>query len=108
MTRGAAIEYDLKKSPYRVIESGNTFVFSSELHAQKFRERLREKRELINFSLSNRFNVAICFDIIADIMLYKEIEQRGFLIITEGGECKCLNHILLNGARLTCRRQDRL
>ena len=51
MTRGAAIEYDLKKSPYRVIESGNTFVFSSELHAQKFRERLREKRELINFSL---------------------------------------------------------
>jgi YHS domain-containing protein len=106
MTRGAAIEYELKKSPYTVTENGTKYFFSSQLHADKFRERLEEKRNQVNYSLSNRFNMHIKLDVIADIMLYVSIEKRGFYILTEGGPAKCLSSIALNGGKLTLRKPE--
>ena len=104
MTRGAAIEYELRKSPYTVTENGTKYYFSSKLHADKFRERLEDKRNQVNYSLSNRFNMHIKLDIIADIMLYVAIEKRGFYILTEGGAAECLSSIVLNGAKLTLKK----
>ena len=104
MTRGAAIEYELRKSPYTVTANGTKYYFSSKLHADKFRERLEDKRNQVNYSLSNRFNMHIKLDAIADIMLYVSIEKRGFYILTEGGAAECLSSILLNGEKLTLRK----
>ena len=93
MTRGG-IEYDFNKSPFNVATEKYTFVFSSQLHADKFRERLKQNRQKINESLSNRFNIYIYADEIADFLLYGAIERRGYLIKDhEGGVIKCQNEI---------------
>lgn len=100
MTRGG-IEYNFKLSPFKVEEYGFIFVFSSELHAQKFREQLPERVDIINDSLSNRFNIFINAEIVAAFRLYVEIEQRGFLVYDLNGKgvIKCLNQLRLNIAR---------
>ena len=89
MTRGG-IEYNFSISPFTVDTEKYTFVFSSQLHADKFREGLEENRQRINESLSNRFNIYIYADEIADFLLYGAIERRGYLIKDhEGGAIKC-------------------
>mgnify|MGYP002515128268 CR=1 FL=1 len=93
MTRGG-IEYNFSVSPFTVDTEKYTFVFSSQLHADKFREGLKENRQRINESLSNRFNIYIYADEIADFLLYGAIERRGYLIKDhEGRAIKCQNEI---------------
>lgn len=93
MTRGG-IEYNFSVSPFTVETEKYTFVFSSQLHADKFREGLEENRQRINESLSNRFNIYIHAEEIADFILYSMIERRGYLIRDhEGGVIKCQNEI---------------
>lgn len=106
MTRGGKIEYNFHISPYTFKSDKNiTFVFSSDMHLQKFKERQKEHREKIAQSLSSRFNVHIKADVIADLMLYTQIEKRGFLIKnSEGVEFSCLKNIKLNGEKLTLKR----
>ena len=105
LTRGK-IEYNFKISPFRILtDYYATFVFSSESHKIKFIERQKKQREKISESLSNRFNFVVECNIIADILLYREIEKRGFLIITdEGIEIECQNSIKLGGQTLTKRQ----
>lgn len=108
LTRGGKIAYDFNCSPYKAHIDGLQFVFSSENHVKKFKERLDKSREKISSSLSNRFNIFIRCDGIADIMLYKEIEKRGFLIITaEGEKITCLNKVQFVGGKLTKKRQEK-
>lgn len=87
MTRGANIEYNLDISPYKTITITNwQFVFSSQNHLEKFHKRLiTEETRIIN-SLSKRFGFKIksCINI-ASVNIYKQIEQRGFLIINDKG-----------------------
>lgn len=108
LTRGGKIAYDFNHSPYRLYVGGLWFVFSSENHIKKFKERLGKSREKISSSLSNRFNIFIECNGIADIMLYKEIEKRGFLIITEEGEkIEWLNKVQFVGGKLTKKKQEK-
>lgn len=78
--------YNLSVSPYRYTVDYITFVFSSKSHLNKFKSKIQENRENINFSLSNRFNVYIDVAELSDVILYRKIETRGFLIIKEGEE----------------------
>lgn len=78
--------YDFKLSQYRATVDGTTYVFSSQLHLDKFMSKYRDNRETVNRSLSNRFNVHVDVSALADIVLYKKIETRGFLIVTEDKE----------------------
>ena len=72
--------YDLNKSIYKSTQNGVTFVFSSKLYKEKFESKLKEHRESINKSLSNRFRISIDVSTLADVVLYMKIEKRGFLI----------------------------
>lgn len=108
LTRGGKIAYDFNCSPYKVYVDGLQFVFSSENHVKKFKERLDKSRDKISVSLSNRFNIFIQCNGIADIVLYTEIEKRGFLIITaEGEKITCLNRVQFVGGKLTRKKQEK-
>ena len=101
MTRGG-VEYDLTVSPYRYFtDTGATFVFSSKYHLDSFISRQKENRKKLNDSLSNRFNYYIEFNLLADCVLYRQIEQRGFLILKDGEMFQCQNLIRLGGERTT-------
>lgn len=97
------IAYDLKISPHRATVDGITYIFSSELYRNKFFEKLQENREKINTSLSNRFNLHICFNRLADIKLYTTIEKRGFLVQIDEVMYTCENSIRLGGETATPR-----
>lgn len=81
--------YDLSISEYRFTEGELTFVFSSKLHLEKFKKKLRENRDIVNYSLSKRFGFTVNVSYLADVVLYKKIETRGFLIVTNEGKELC-------------------
>jgi YHS domain-containing protein len=78
------IAYNFKISPYKYTEQDITFYFSSQLHKDSFISKLKENRNKINDSLSNRFKIDVEFNKLADISLYKKIESRGFLLKIKG------------------------
>lgn len=102
------IAYDLNISPYESIVlypdcicAGKiVFVFSSELYKRNFESKLKENREKINQSLSNRFGFNIRCDKLADLKLYTTIEKRGFLIYQDEVKFECLDNIILDGVNL--------
>lgn len=94
------IYYNLENSEYRHTVDGVTYVFSSKLHRDNFINRLEENRESINSSLSNRFNFAVEVNRIADCVLYRKIEKRGFLIVTNEGSIWQNNHLKCDGVKL--------
>lgn len=101
MTRGG-VEYDLNISPYRyTADTGLTFVFSSKYHLDTFKTKQGENRNRLNESLSNRFNYYVEFNILADCVLYRQIEQRGFLIFKDGENYPCQNIIKFSGEKAT-------
>lgn len=99
------IAYDLRFSPYRIVmyydDKVITYVFSSELYKRKFNEKIAENRIKISESLSNRFDFTITNDTLCDLVLYKKIEKRGFLInVNDGDGAKWLNFIKLDGVKV--------
>ncbi len=76
------------------------FVFSSDLYKRKFEEKMMENRQRINESLSNRFGFEIKNDLMCDVLLYKKIEKRGFLIKNNKEGFECLENIRLDGRNL--------
>lgn len=80
------VYYNLELSGYRHTIDNITFVFSSQLHKDKFKKKLTENRNKINVSLSKRFNISVDVPHLADIVLYRKIETRGFLVITADGK----------------------
>lgn len=100
MTRNN-IEYDLTKTPYRHKVNNIIYCFSSQLNVDKFRERLEDNRAKVNFSLSNRFNLFLDVSELADFLLYRQIEKRGFLIRDEkGGAFECQNQLQFVGLKV--------
>lgn len=95
--------YDLTKSPYRITQKGVTFVFSSQPHLMKFESRLKTNRDTVNYSLTKRFGFSVDVSTLADVVLYKKIETRGFLIEVEEVEYKCLKSLKLGGVKVTLR-----
>lgn len=95
--------YDLQRSTYRTTVNGLTFVFSSRLHLDKFKKKLQENRDIINYSLTRRFNVTVDVSQLADIVLYKKIETRGFLIVTNEGNELWQENLRYVGGKATLR-----
>lgn len=92
--------YDLAISPYKTTINGLTFVFSSKLHLDKFKQKIKENRDIINYSLSKRFKVNVDVSKLADVVLYRKVETRGFLIITGEGKEICQRNITYVGGEV--------
>lgn len=99
LTRGAKICYNLAKTPYKTNSGNLCFCFSSEKHLQKFKARLKDNRDYINKSLSRRFGVDINVNCLADILLYRKIETRGFLLIDDKGVKISWQRLLMSGLK---------
>ena len=94
------VVYDLNVSSYRCTVGGLTYVFSSKLHLDKFKKKLKENRDIINYSLTKRFNITVDVSQLADVVLYRKIETRGFLIVTGEGNEICQNNITYGGGEV--------
>lgn len=92
--------YNLKVSPYKFTILNITYFFTSEMHLQKFKDKIKENRKIINISLTKRFNINITFNVLSDVMLYKKIETRGFLLMIENEYVECLELLKLDGEKL--------
>lgn len=97
------IYYDLTKSVYKfkVPDTNITFVFSSDLHMIKFEDQFMVNRYDHNLKLRSRTRINVFMTSLPDVLLYKKIETRGFLIINEGGQRICQENLLLTGEKLT-------
>ena len=96
------VYHNLKESIFKFDTGRIIFYFSSENNLFKFKDKIIWHRNWMQESLSNRFNLNITNDNLSDIVLYRKIEKRGFLIITEKGEIiEWPNQIRLDGDRLT-------
>ena len=98
--------YDLNLSDYRHTIGDLTFVFSSQLHLDKFKAKLKDNRNTINRSLSKRFNISIDVSKMADIVLYRKIETRGFLIVTNEGNELWQNNMQYGGGTVISRNSN--
>jgi YHS domain-containing protein len=94
------VYYDLTHSCYRVTVDGLTFVFSSKSHKDKFKKKLKENREIVNYSLTKRFKLTVNVSQLADIVLYRKIETRGFLILTNEGNSICQKSVKFVGGKV--------
>ena len=97
------IFYDLSKSNYKycVPDTGLTFVFSSDLHWTKFEEQFKQNREEFNIKYQARFRINLRFTSLPDILLYKRIEKRGFLMLNERGQKIWQENLILVGEKAT-------
>lgn len=93
--------YNLQKSPYKTECENVTFVFSSELHKTKFEKQRKAHRKKINESLTKRFGISVDVSLLADVVLYKRIETRGFLLESKEGNFECVNDITCASMTLT-------
>lgn len=95
------ISYNLEQSPYNVVKTYNntviTYKFSSQLYVDKFTARIDDNRKKINNYISKKYKIDFSNDILSDLNLYSETEKRGFFIYIDGGGCKCLSNIKLDG-----------
>lgn len=89
--------YDLEKTPYKCTIGNLTYMFSSQTHLDKFKSRIKENRDIINYSLTNRFKMSVDVSELADVVLYRKIETRGFLIVTDKGIKLCQKSITFRG-----------
>lgn len=97
------IYYDLTKSTYSFIskELNLIFMFSSDLYLCKFEEQFKEHRKEFNLKYSVRFKFDVNFTLLPDLILYRKIEKRGFLIYNQKGATLCLENLILNGEKAT-------
>lgn len=92
--------YDLNISSYRLNVGGLIYVFSSQLHLDKFKKKYKENRDIVNYSLGKRFNLSIDVSKLSDIVLYRKIESRGFLIIDVEGNKLCQKSLQFVGDKV--------
>jgi hypothetical protein len=97
------IYYDLSKSVYkcRINDTHTVFIFSSDLHLVKFEEQIQKNRDEFNIKMKARYGIECNMKALPDILLYKKLETRGFLVLTEGGQALCLENLTLNGEKVT-------
>lgn len=90
---------NLLDSTYKVNTGDIVFVFSSEFYKGKFIDLQKENREKLRRSLHNRFLIDCVFNDYFDIILYKKIEKRGFLIYSRGEMFTCPNQVKCVGVK---------
>lgn len=79
------VHIELSTTPYKVVEEGITYHFSTEKHKIKFEERLVTNRIIVFDKLKSRYKMCILSNILADILLYREIETYGFFLTDKKG-----------------------
>jgi len=97
------VYYDLTKSTFKFTtpDTKMTFIFSSDLHMFKFEDQYKAFRKEQNLKLKARYRIEIVTTVLSDLVLYKKIETRGFLVINEGGQILCQENLILIGERAT-------
>jgi len=95
------IYLDLTKSDIKLKlkDTNLTFVFSSDLHRQKFEEQYKANREEHNLRLKARYKIDFRSTIFADLTLYTKVESRGFLVINDRGQNLCRENLVLGGEK---------
>ena len=75
------IYHNLTESTYTVTNGEVVFYFSSQSYLKKFMIRYKQHRERFNnrVELKNQ-TIPLNFDTLADVLLYQELETRGFLV----------------------------
>ena len=74
------IYLDLKETEYMITLSGMTFYFSSKLYLKKFIDNVNNYIKQENIKLCIRYNLNIDLSLFLMILLYRKIENRGFMI----------------------------
>jgi hypothetical protein len=93
--------YDLNVSPYKFRVGNITYVFSSELYKSNFKEKFQTHREEMNNKLTKRYDIPVIINTLCDIVLYKKVEKRGFLLLVDGVGKVCKGSLILNGEIMT-------
>lgn len=91
------IFYNLHESSYVAQVGRHKYYFSSQSHLDKFNERYPFFRKEFEDKLKDRYGIRINFNLISQLLLYKKIETRGFLVESGGEYYTCLDHIKLIG-----------
>lgn len=75
------IYHNLRESVYVASNGEVTLHFSSKLYLKKFIERCKHNRERFKKRVERKDEeIPLNFDVLADILLYEDIEKRGFLV----------------------------
>lgn len=99
MTRNGVC-YNFFNSPYIYECNGIVYVFSSQLHKEKFKKRKGNHRKQMVTRLFSIFHIHMDATTASDILLYQKTETRGFLIRQGGDIFTCPQEILLDGEKL--------
>lgn len=87
---------DIGNSDYCITVEGMTFYFSSQFYLGNFTKSI--EKEMTDFSkrmeqvYNEKFNLKM--DKFALIRLYELIEKRGFRVVINGEEVRCLNNVI--------------
>ena len=87
---------DIANSDYCITVEGMTFYFSSQFYLGNFTKAV--EKETTDFSkrmekvYNDKFNLKM--DKFALIRLYELIEKRGFRVVINGEEVRCLNNVI--------------
>ena len=90
------IYYNIKESDYMQNVGELTFYFSKTFYLEKFNEQLHDNRNEICKRLEYLYGVKIDCNEWLDIVLYLNIEKKGFRVFKRG-EPLCQNNLILNG-----------
>ena len=95
------IYYNIEQSSYKwcIPDTHVTFYFSSDLHLCKFQDQYLSYRKEFNLKMKVHYKLDSDLNTYADVVLYKQIEKRGFYIVNEGGQK--IWEALLNGEKVT-------
>ena len=101
----SGVEANLKISPYAVQNNYNgkevIYYFSTANNMDRFQTEADTFFTSVCTSLTNRFRIRFHLPkMFTDVVLYSRIEKRGFHVIFEGVEIKCVNDLKLIGAQL--------
>lgn len=101
------IFYNLSESPWRVSRHGMIFYFSSETHYNRFLREVDKRERQMTETMSHRIGCFVNMEIPACVQLYRQVEQRGFLVRIDliidnvvygkGVYATCLEHLELDG-----------
>lgn len=78
--------YNLYKSPFRFVYGGYEWYFSSHQHMLKFQQKVKIRTDWLTDSLSNRFHFIIDASLVAMFQLYRQVETRGFYVVSVAGQ----------------------
>lgn len=81
----SGIYHNLKESKYAISNQEIAFFFSSEFYLTKFMNGYHNNREKFKQKMKEE-TIDLNFDVLGDILYYKSIEKRGFLVWVKGVE----------------------